>query len=218
MPTTASASEIRRDFDEIARLTPDRDNFGPYESWLLAQLPSRRGDALEIGCGAGHVARRLATSFGHVDAIDFSQGMIDEARRRGDASIHFTCAEMFGWLGSRPAAYDCIVTIATLHHVDLSDALAAMARSLRPGGRILIIDLMHRAGIRHFFTNVVAMIATLQPGKPWKLRRRYWSHGQKESYLTLEQVRRVAANLPGAVVRGHLKWRYSIVWEAPSVQ
>src|SRR5437868_3435384 len=91
MPTTAPAEEIRADFDAMAPLMRERS--GPHEAWLLAQIPRRRGTALEIGCGVGRVARHLAEAFDHVAAIDLSQGMIDEAKRRTSSSIELVCAD-----------------------------------------------------------------------------------------------------------------------------
>jgi len=134
MPTTASPDDIRAEFDAMAPLMPDR--IEPPEAWLLAQLPRGGGTALEVGCGIGTMARRLAESFARVVAVDFSPAMIAEAQRRSP-SIEFVCAEMFDWLRDHRDAYDCIVSVATLHHVDLGDALRAMALSLKPGGRLL---------------------------------------------------------------------------------
>jgi hypothetical protein len=38
-------------------------------------------------------------------------------------------------------------------------------------------------------------------------------HGRGDSYITISQVRRTCAKLlPGARVRRHLLWRYSIIW------
>src|SRR5438067_12390371 len=142
MPTIASPAEIRDDFDAMAPLMPER--LGPHEAWLLSRLPRGRGSALEIGCGAGTVARRLAQSFDRVAAIDFSPAMIEEAKRRTSSPIDFVCADLFDWLGDHRHAYDCIVTVSTLHHVDLAAALRAMALSLKPGGRLLILDVMSR--------------------------------------------------------------------------
>jgi len=210
MPTTASPAEIRNDFDAMAPLMPER--LGPHEAWLLAQLPRGRGAALEIGCGAGPVARRLAQSFDRVTAIDVSPAMIAEAKRRAP-SIDFVCADMFDWLRDHAGAYDCIVTVSTLHHVDLGDALRAMARSLRPGGRLLALDVMHR---RNPFLDAVAFALGLR-FTSWKLRKAFRRHGRNETYLTIEEARRVARReLPGARVNAHLMWRYSIVWDKPS--
>lgn len=212
MPTTASSAEIREDFDAMAPLMPER--LGPHEAWLLRQLPHGRGRALEIGCGAGTVARRLAESFERVDAIDVSPAMIAEAKRRMMSSINFVCADLFDWLADHRDAYDCIVTISTLHHVDLAAALGAMARSLRPGGRLLVLDVMSRPGWRHAPLNAFAYAAGIRPTMPWKLRQAFWRHGRSETYLTIEEARRIAAEaLPNAQVRAHLFWRYSLVWD-----
>jgi 2-polyprenyl-3-methyl-5-hydroxy-6-metoxy-1,4-benzoquinol methylase len=209
MPTTASPAEIRDDFDAMAPLMPER--LGPHESWLLRHLPERRERALEIGCGSGTMARRLAESFAHVDAIDFSPAMISEAERRAPSTINFACADLFDWLRERPDTYDCIVTIATLHHVDLGAALRAMASSLKPGGRLLALDVMHR---RNPIVNAAALIAGFRPTH-WKLRRAFRRHGRNETYLTIDDARRIASEaLPGAQVRAHFFFRYSIIWEA----
>ena len=216
MPTRASASRIRSDFDAIARLTPDTDRLGPHEARLLSNLPSNRGSVLEIGCGVGRVARRLASSFDRVVAIDFSEGMIREAIARTDNDrIEYECAEMFEWLGHSPGAYDCIITIATLHHVDLRSALRSMAKSLKPGGRLLVMDLVVLEG---WADNAVAFVAARARDilTPWKLRQAYWRHGGNETYLRLDEVRRIAREeLPGSMVRGHLIWRYSLIWDKP---
>lgn len=210
MPTTASPAEIRAEFDAMAPLMPDR--LGPAEEWLLGQLPRGGGTALEVGCGIGTMARRLALSFERVIAIDFSPAMIAEAKRR-TPSIDFVCADLFDWLRDHPDAYHCIVSVSTLHHVDLGDALRAMARSLKPGGRLLVLDLMHR---RNPIVNAAALVAGFR-FTGWKLRRAFWRHGRNERYLTIGEAARTAAEaLPGARVREHLLWRYSIVWDKTS--
>jgi hypothetical protein len=39
-------------------------------------------------------------------------------------------------------------------------------------------------------------------------------HGKHDSYLTLAQIKQICSSiLPGAQVRKHLLWRYSIVWK-----
>ena len=222
MPTTASALQIQSDFDAIARLVPDGDRLGPDEDWLLRNLPRGRGTVLEIGCGVGHLARQLTTAFDRVVAIDFAVGMIAEAKRRtGDnAPIEYVCADMFDWLARFPDAYDCIVTVGTLHHVDLTSALRATSRALKPGGRLLVLDLVRRPGWRHVLINIAAFIVArirealiFRGMAPWKLRRAFWQHGRNETYLTLEEVEHIARDaLPGSQVRGHLLWRYSIIW------
>lgn len=215
MPTTASPPQIRSDFDVIAALVEEGGGGSPYEEWLLANLPPSRGAVLEIGCGVGHLSRRLAKVFARVVAIDFSAGMIAAARRHTDAPVDYVCAEMFAWLDEHTSAYDCIVTVATLHHVDLATALRSMAHALKPGGRLLVLDLEERTGWRHVLSNGVTWLYSLLR-TPRALRRAFREHGRHETYLTAAEVRRVAAaELPGARVRSHFLARYSIVWDKP---
>ncbi|HYU24413.1 MAG TPA: class I SAM-dependent methyltransferase, partial [Thermoanaerobaculia bacterium] len=130
---------------------------------------------------------------------------------RTSSSIEFVCADMFDWLRSHADTYDCIVTIGTLHHVDLGEALREMALALKPGGRLLVLDLLSR---RNPVVNAVAFALGFRSTTPWRLRRAYWRHGRNETYLTIGEVERAAREqLPGAHVRAHLLFRYSIIWD-----
>jgi SAM-dependent methyltransferase len=214
MPTTAAPHQIREDFDAIAAVTPRTEHLGPYEEWLLTNLPPTRGTVLEVGCGVGRLARRLAGEFERVVAIDFSEGMISEAKRRtADGAVDYVCADLFEWLKEHPDWYDCIVSVGTLHHVDLGRALEQMARALKAGGRLIVLDLLERKGfVINAFAWVVARLRdVLERRIAWKLRRAFWRHGRHERYLTLEEVRE--AVLPGSRVRERLLFRYSIVWD-----
>ena len=223
VPTSATHRQIQADFDAIAELLPDGGQAGVHEEWLLNNLPDSRGSALELGCGVGYLSRRLATVFQHVDAVDLAEQMIAKARRNtpSEASIEYVCSDMFTWLANHPNVYDCIVTVATLHHVDLASALRSMALSLKPGGRLLVLDLEDRRGWKHFVPNTFAWLTArlhdlrnIRHG--WALRRQYGQHARNETYLTREEVMRVTdEELPGASVRSHLLWRYSILWDKP---
>jgi len=54
----------------------------------------------------------------------------------------------------------------------------------------------------------------LQP--PKEVRAAWEEHGKTDSYPTMLQIRTLCADiLPGAKVRQHLLWRYSLVWRKP---
>src|SRR5258708_30091483 len=125
MPTIATGEEIRADFDNIARLTRDvRERLGPHEGWLLRNLPASRSAVLEIGCGAGNLARRLAASFQRTVALDFSEEMLRlaESRTPEGMSIEHICADMFEHLRQNSDTFDCVISSCVLHHVDLGAA------------------------------------------------------------------------------------------------
>jgi 2-polyprenyl-3-methyl-5-hydroxy-6-metoxy-1,4-benzoquinol methylase len=222
----ASREAIEADFDAIARLTRDvPERLGPHESWLLRNLPSSRAAVLEIGCGAGNLARRLAATFQRTVAIDFSAEMIRlaESRTPEETPIEYVCADMFELLRRTSDPFDCVVSSCVLHHVDLEAALAAMAATVKPGGRLLVLDVTRRRGLLQFPVRVLAwlvsrvrMAITFRGHIPRKLQEAWLEHGSHETYLTSAEARRIAtAVLPGAEVRDHLLWRYSIRWDKP---
>ena len=66
---------------------------------------------------------------------------------------------------------------------------------------------------------VSLVLRALKTGRfraPREVRAAWEEHGRDEIYPTVPAVRRVCERvLPGARVRRHLLWRYSIVWRKP---
>ena len=217
-------SAIERDFDRLALLDSDgwtQNNH--YHNFLLRFVPSRCAEAFEIGCGTGAFSRRLAERSTQVTAIDLSSEMIRVARSRSAqfANIDFQVADIMSC--NLPAArFDCIATIATLHHVPMREAIIKLKAALKPGGMLLILDLYQLEGLSDAIRNLIAMgvsgsLRLLHNGRlkpPREVRAAWEEHGKTDSYPTMKEVRELCAEiLPGAIVRKHLLWRYSIVWE-----
>ena len=78
----------------------DWDHSGWYHRLLLAQVPRDAVHVLDVGCGAGTLARRLAARTRHVDALDHSPTMLAAA---ADAARP-TCRGSWGWRSAAPAA------------------------------------------------------------------------------------------------------------------
>jgi SAM-dependent methyltransferase len=101
----------------------------------LRELGARR--VLEVGCGWGDLAARVAEETGaEVVAVDLAPRMVELARERGvDARV--------GDVQELPFAdgeFDAAIAAWMLYHVpDLDRAVAELARVLRPGGRLLAI-------------------------------------------------------------------------------
>lgn len=215
---------VREDFDRIALLRGERwDHSSHYHNFLLRHVPTPCREALEIGCGAGAFSRLLAGSSERVLALDLSPNMIRLARERSALfpNIDFQVADVMG--RELPAdKFDCIVTVATLHHLPAAEALTKMKSALKVNGVLLILDLFQAGGLSDAFASALAVPASIglrliRHGRvlaPRQVRRAWAEHGRHDSYLTLTQVRRVCAELlPGAEVRRHLLWRYSVVWK-----
>lgn len=222
-------SEIRADFDRIALLSPDGwGHNAHYHRLLLAQLPTACTRVLEIGCGTGAFSRLLALRARHVLALDLSPEMIRIARERASetSNIEFRVADVNTWALPH-SAFDAVVTIATLHHLPFEAMLSRIKAALRPCGRLLVLDLYQAQGPVDGLVGLLALpvdtvLRLVKTGclrSPPDVRQAWSEHGAHDSYLTLNQVRTSCARLlPGAQIRRHLLWRYSIVWAKPEEQ
>jgi ubiquinone/menaquinone biosynthesis C-methylase UbiE len=124
MTETVDMATIQADFDRLALLTGGSWNHNNhYHRFLLRQVPQHCRNALEIGCGSGMFARLLAQKAEHVLALDLSPQMISLARKRSKqyTNIDFQVADVQSPEFSTEQ-FDCIVSIATLHHLPMEGA------------------------------------------------------------------------------------------------
>ena len=217
-------STIQADFDDLALLPADEwDHNSHYHDFLLRHVPSPCSESLEIGCGTGAFSRLLAARSDRVLALDLSPNMVRIAEEKSaqfpnidfrvtDFMAHDTGVEQF----------DCIVSIATFHHLPKEEALLKMKRALKVNGVLLLLDLFQAHGILDTLRSGLALPMSMGlrvfngsgPIASQKVRDAWARHGVNDSYLTLDQVRKVCRDcLPGAEVRKHLFWRYSVVWK-----
>jgi ubiquinone/menaquinone biosynthesis C-methylase UbiE len=107
---------------------------------------------LDVGCGTGtlaiEVARRVGRT-GHVSGIDPSAQQIACARTKA-ARYHMPIDFQIGVIEQLPfpdQAFDVVFSTLMMHHLpaDLKrQGLAEIARVLKPGGRLIIADFMHK--------------------------------------------------------------------------
>lgn len=218
-------STIRAEFDRIALLEGEGawTQNSHYHDFLLRHVPPDCQHALEIGCGTGAFSRLLAARARRVTALDLSPQMIRIARVRSSqlANIDYRVADAASC--DLPAEeFDCIASIATMHHLPMKPMLRRMRGALKLNGVLLVLDLMEPAGFYDLLTSAAALpvnacLRLIRSGRlraPAAVRRAWAEHALYDSYPTLKEVRAACAEiLPGARVRRHLLWRYSVVWK-----
>jgi len=121
-----------------------------------------------------------------------------------------------------PEHFDCIASIATLHHLPMREIILRMKAALKPGGVLLVLDLFEPGGVIDALLNPLAVsvsvtLRLIHHGRlrPRREARAAWAaHEAHDLYPTMKDVRALCAEiLPGAKVRKHLLWRYSIIWQ-----
>jgi demethylmenaquinone methyltransferase / 2-methoxy-6-polyprenyl-1,4-benzoquinol methylase len=148
------ASQVQGMFDRIAGVYDVMNSamtVGLHHEWRQRAVDRADvgpgSDALDICCGTGDLAlelRRRIGPDGRVVGSDFSEPMLELARRKsGEEGLPVE----FGWadaldLPYGDASFDAVtIGFGARNLADLDKGLAEMARVLRPGGRVVILEI-----------------------------------------------------------------------------
>ncbi|MAD78829.1 MAG: ArsR family transcriptional regulator [Planctomycetaceae bacterium] len=107
----------------------------------------------DLGCGTGDAAERIAPVVREVIAVDREPAMLQACRKRlgSRGNIRFVEAELLS-LPLDTGSLDAAVIMLVLHHLpDPVAVLTEVSRVLRPGGRVLVVDMVshEREEYRH---------------------------------------------------------------------
>lgn len=204
-----------------------------FHRWILRNLPARRRAAVDIGCGTGVLAGKLAARFTRVTAIDADAAMAAAASARlagqPGVTVRHCRFEQFaaaaGGDGDGDGAADLITMVASLHHLGLDDTLARIPALLAPGGRLLVVGLARPDSLPDLAVDLASAAANPVMGliKHPRLARPAGepAAGQpampvRDPTTTLAEISAAArARLPGAAVRRRLFFRYTLRWDKP---
>ncbi|HEX8738125.1 MAG TPA: class I SAM-dependent methyltransferase [Pyrinomonadaceae bacterium] len=216
--------KFREDFNSIAPFETEKWNRNNhYHGFLLEKLPQNRQHILEIGCGIGTFSRLLSARAKLVTAMDLSPKMIEIAKNLSESypNIDFQIADVLE-TNFPDEHFDAIVSIATFHHLPLEQVLPKLKRALKPGGRLLILDISRMESVPDFLTAAVAvplgaLLKIFHNGfaRPTKAEREAWArHDETDCFLSFSEAKRIYSNhLENASVQRHLFFRYSVIWE-----
>jgi len=111
-----------------------------YHGIVLRSLPSPCRQVLDVGCGQGLLARKLAQCCDEVFAIDADHEALAraEADAGGEPRIRFIEGDVMTHPFAQ-ASFDAITVVATLHHLPLKLALLRFRWLLRPGGVLAVV-------------------------------------------------------------------------------
>lgn len=119
-----------------------------WEAWPWQRMGAdlQGHSVLEIGCGQGEGQRILQGRFGasRVHGIDLDARQVIRARQRNQGRTGLTWAQASACeLPFADHSFDAVVAFNVLHHIpDWRSALSEVARTLRPGGTLLLHETL----------------------------------------------------------------------------
>jgi demethylmenaquinone methyltransferase / 2-methoxy-6-polyprenyl-1,4-benzoquinol methylase len=134
-----------------------------------ARAVVRPGDAvLDACCGTGDLALAAAREGGRVTGLDFSERMLERARRKAPG-LEWVEGDMLA-LPFSDGAFDAATVGFGVRNVDdLDRGVAELRRVLRPGGRLAILEITQPKGAlrpfyRLWFDRIVPLLGRVLPG------------------------------------------------------
>jgi ubiquinone/menaquinone biosynthesis C-methylase UbiE len=154
---------------------------------LEVSCPQSTDACVDLGAGTGFVTTTLAPQVLSVLAIDISPAMVkslaEQATEAGLGNVRTQVADLKK-LELPADSADLIVTNYALHHLQDPDKRALVARTarwLRPGGRLVIADMMFGRGStqrdREILLQKVTALAAKGPGGWWRIAKNLTRYG-----------------------------------------
>ncbi|RSN07670.1 class I SAM-dependent methyltransferase [Nonomuraea sp. WAC 01424] len=194
------------------------DHNDHYHRAMVRLVPSGARTALDVGCGTGRFARRLAARGIEVDAVDPSPEVIEAAGSPPVDGVRFVCADATR-MDLPERHYDYISCLASLHHMPFG-TVSAFRDALAPGGVLAVLGCYAERTASDFAWSLAAVPANA--GARLAVAARERATGRRAGAVrapvrppetSLADVRReAAALLPGFKLRRLLFWRYLLVY------
>ncbi|EWS81120.1 class I SAM-dependent methyltransferase [Brachybacterium phenoliresistens] len=196
-----------------------------FHGWILRSLPPRAQRALDVGCGRGDLVAALRGRVPEVDGIDPDPTMAAAAAERfapiGRVRIRSLRLDE---LDPSRERYDVVTMVASLHHMDLEEALTQVRALLRPGGRLLVAALVRPETAADHAWDVAGALSNPVIGLIKHPRPARGGGGDpqmpvRDPATGITELRRTARRiLPGARVRRREGFRVTLFWEAPPAE
>ena len=185
-----------------------------YNRWVSAKVGHRKR-ILDVGCGDGTLALYLRTSYNDILGIDRSASSIQTANTKNaydNTAFIQTTFEEFQANGKR---FDAVIFVASIHHMDMADAIDKAKKLLEKNGVLIIVGLATPSTLLDWIIEAARII-------PSKIISSIRGNTASEEmaidvsydFPAMNKVRQLCREkLCGYTLRYGLHYRYLLTWE-----
>ena len=185
-----------------------------YHRWVAEKI-GNRNRILDVGCGDGTLALYLRTPDNEILGIDISDSSIQKANRKNEYdNVQFvqTTFESFQANGKK---FDAIIFVASIHHMNMTEAVHKAKKLLEKNGVLIIVGLSRPTSLLDLAIEAARVI-------PSKIISSLHKNTTSEEldidvsydFPGMNEVRRICReHLSGYKLRYGLHYRYLLTWE-----
>ena len=197
--------------------------FFPESAQNMVSLLDLRGDerVLDVTCGTGHASLAVARALprGQVTGVDFSVGMLDQARKKaaaeGNGNVAFLERDMTA-LGFPVDTFDAAVCAFGIFFVDDIDTqLAHIASIVRPGGKVIVSSFQEDHYFRPLREMMLARLSSYAIALPPSIWKQVGNEGACSALFDRAGLTntRVESRNVGYYLDGAERW-WDVIWYA----
>jgi len=187
-----------------------------YHKLLLGCIPENAKTALDVGCGEGQLTFDLADLGLTSTGIDLDLPCIESARTKSTERTSFIVGDFLEY-PLEPGSYDCVLSVATLHHVELLAGIRRLKSLVSPDGTLAVISFARPVTLSDYLLAVAGRVLKLYR----RLTGQYWEHNAPTVWpptaSSLEVEELLVLELPGAKFIRLMSCRYAIIWRCGGV-
>jgi len=185
-----------------------------YNQWVSEKIGKRK-HILDVGCGDGTLVRYLRSVDNEIIGIDISDYSIQKAIKENSYSNVSFVRTSFEDFHTDNERFDAVVFIASIHHMDMVNAIDKAKKLLAKNGVLIIVGLSKPSSLFDWIVELVRII----PSKIISSIKKNTTSEELDidvsyDFPAMDEVRKICKEkLCGYTLRYGLHYRYLLTWE-----